>query len=194
MGTGVARASIISFAVLLLAAASAFAQPAQVILIRHAEKPDDPDDIHLNTKGRQRAAALVPYFQETPELLKFGPPAAIYAARPGGGGIKSQRCPETVQGLAKALKVEVLMPWRNDDYAKLAKEILAEKQYAGKMVLVCWHHSTLPELAREFKAPGVPATWPDRTYDRTWVLTFPNDGPVVFENLPQRLMFGDSKK
>ena len=62
------------------------------------------------------------------------------------------------------------------------------------MVLVCWHHSTLPELAREFKAPGVPATWPDRTYDRTWVLTFPNDGPVVFENLPQRLMFGDSKK
>jgi len=43
-------------------ACSLHADPAQVILIRHAEKPEQGHDLSL--PGRQRAAALVPYFRE----------------------------------------------------------------------------------------------------------------------------------
>ena len=64
----------------LLFAAPLCAQPAQVILIRHAEKP--PTGNMLNTKGRERAAALVPYLLETDDLTKFGKPVAIYAQQP----------------------------------------------------------------------------------------------------------------
>jgi len=44
---------------LLWLAQSAMGQPAQVILLRHAEKSDDPADVHLTARGRERAQALV---------------------------------------------------------------------------------------------------------------------------------------
>jgi hypothetical protein len=34
---------------------SALAQPAKVILLRHAEKPADPHELHLDERGRERA-------------------------------------------------------------------------------------------------------------------------------------------
>ena len=33
------------------------AEPAQVILIRHAEKPKDPDALHLSNPGKKRPGA-----------------------------------------------------------------------------------------------------------------------------------------
>jgi hypothetical protein len=44
--------------VLLLASAGlAWTQPAQVVIIRHAEKPDDPDALHLSPRGQERPPA-----------------------------------------------------------------------------------------------------------------------------------------
>ena len=55
------------------------AEPAQVIIIRHAEKPDEGNELSL--AGRERAAALAPYFLGETALLRFGPPVAIYVQR-----------------------------------------------------------------------------------------------------------------
>ena len=57
---------------LSLVGAVALAKPGQVIIIRHGEKPAEGDD--LTVKGRERAAALAPFFQDGDYR-----PVAIYA-------------------------------------------------------------------------------------------------------------------
>src|SRR4051812_2923021 len=92
---------------LSLWAASCYSHPAQVIIIRHAEKPDDGNELSL--RGEERAAALVPYFLKTGELLKFKTPVAIYAQRPKDAD-SSLRSIETVKPLADALHLKVKDP------------------------------------------------------------------------------------
>ena len=87
-----------AFAIWLLGVSAGFAQPAQVIIIRHAEKPDSGNGLSL--KGMKRAAALVPYFLGTESLLKFGEPVAIYA-QAQRHETSSIRPIETVRPLAK---------------------------------------------------------------------------------------------
>jgi hypothetical protein len=36
--------------------------PKRIMIIRHTEKPDDEDDIHLSLDGKRRAEALVGIF------------------------------------------------------------------------------------------------------------------------------------
>lgn len=180
------------FAILPLAAL-----PAQVIIIRAAEKDvshhGEKKNIHneLSLKGKERAAALVPYFLETPELITFNKPAAIYASIPPKPAT-SQRSLETVRPLADLLKIPIRDTYESNDYKRMIEEIKKDPALAGKMVLICWEHNYIPEIARAFGAFQTPATWPASAFDRTWVITFQPTGKAVFHNLPQRLMYGDS--
>ena len=79
--------------IVLFVAQFSLSAPTQVIIIRHAEKPPTGDD--LNAKGRMRAAALVPYFLEAPEVLEFKTPVAIYAQK-STDSHKSRRPVDTV--------------------------------------------------------------------------------------------------
>lgn len=167
----------------------AWSGPAQVIIIRHAEKP--PEGHELSLKGRQRAAALVPYFLETPDVLEYKTPAAIYAQK-SGEGHRSKRPVQTVKDLAGALRLEVIQ-FAHDDHAKMVREITANKDYEGKMVLICWEHKAIPDLAREFGVTN-PPSFPGSAFDRTWIITFrPGKGPRLRDR-PQQLMYGDSAK
>jgi hypothetical protein len=174
--------------VVMLGGAGAFAAPAQVIIIRHAEKPPTGDD--LNAKGRQRAAALVPYFLETPDVLEFKTPVAIYAQK-STEDHKSRRPVDTVKGLAKALNQE-LIQYPRSEAMQMVKDIMAKPEYEGKMVLICWSHTGIPDMARAFGVKDVPE-WPGSVYDRDWIITF-NKGAATFRNVPQKLMYGDSEK
>jgi hypothetical protein len=168
-------------------AGEALGKPAQVIIIRHAEKPPEGDSLSL--KGRERAAALVPYFLGTPEVLTYKTPAAIYAQK-STKGHRSLRPVETVQGLADALKLKIIQ-YPHDDYAQMVEEINAKPEYEGKMVLICWEHHGIPDIARAFRAKDAPDKFPD-AFDRTWVITFPPDGKPTFRDLAQKLMYKDS--
>lgn len=166
------------------------AVPAQVIIIRHAEKP--PQGVSLSTRGRERAAALAPFIVESPDFLVFGTPVAIYAAgvpRPDS----SRRSIETVTPLAAALKLPIKDKYSTDDVNKMVEEIQKEPSYAGKMVLICWEHSGIPDLARALGALKVPFKWPTDTYDRVWLISF-REGRAFVRNMPQRLMYGDSSE
>jgi hypothetical protein len=172
------------------------AGPAQVIIIRHAEKPPDetaPGGNLLSLKGKQRAAALVPYFLGTPDVLEYKTPVAIYAQRPKKDS-SSRRALDTVQGLATALKLPVLQKYTREEFPQMVGDILARKEYDGKMVLICWEHKVIPEMARAFGASGASDVWPGRAFDRTWIITIQRDGTRAFKDLPQRLMYGDSEK
>ncbi len=170
---------------------SAFAMPAQVVLIRHAEK--DPTGAHLLLKGRQRAAALAPTFLGAPFLLRYGPPAAIYL-RKASLQKPAERWAETVKNLADEMGAPVKGEYRKEDAAALVEEIKQTEEFDGKMVLVCWSHGGLPKLAELFGAKKAPRKWSTRIFDRFWILTFQEDGSVSFEDKPQRLLYGDSAR
>jgi hypothetical protein len=48
------------------------------------------------------------------------------------------------------------MEYQDNDFARLACELLSNPKYSGKTVLVCWHHSQMPQLALALKATSVP--------------------------------------
>src|SRR4029077_3988836 len=78
-------------------------RPAQIILIRHADKPADPQDPHLSQAGVQRAERLVPFITTDPAMTRFGLPVAVFATRTTtqDTGLRTQ---DTVAPLARALK------------------------------------------------------------------------------------------
>jgi hypothetical protein len=168
--------------VVSFAAPCAYAKPDQVIIIRHGEKPDQGAD--LSPRGRQRAAALAPFF------LDGGAPSpvAIYAQR-STDQRPSRRPLETVAPLARELKLDV-KTCDHDDYAAMVKEILGKAEYDGKVVLICWEHKAIPDLAAALGVDNPPA-WRSHAYDRIWIVKL-KDGKATLQDLPQRLLFGDS--
>jgi hypothetical protein len=166
-------------------------KPAQVILIRHAEKP--PEGQELSERGKERAAALAPFFRGRKEVLTFGAPVAIYGERPHKV-TSSIRPVETVSPLAHALNQEVIEKFTRKEIDPLAQEILSKPEYAGKMVLVCWEHSMIPPLAKALGCTTAPDKWHGDDFDQLWIITYQIDGTASFRKEPQKLLFGDSAK
>jgi len=160
-------------AVCLLAAAPA-PRPAQIILIRHAEKPADAKNPHLSRTGLERAERLVSFITTDPAMTRFGPPVAVFATRTTKDG-DGQRTQETVAPLARALKLPVQTPFVGKDYAKLAKLVLANPAYAGKTVLICWNHEEIPQLAAALGIKPEPPKWKASVFDRVYLISYQGD-------------------
>lgn len=124
---------------------------SRIVLMRHAEKTGDPEDIHLSEEGRKRAERLATYIPQT-----FGKPDFIVAAARSKRSIRSI---ETVEPLAAAVGVDVQHDIEDDDFEKLVGEIFSDAAYRGKTIVVCWHHQKLPEIAALLGAP--PGSFPD---------------------------------
>jgi broad specificity phosphatase PhoE len=177
------RKTVSILLVLECASLSAFADPAVVLLIRHAEK--QPNGRLLSQKGWQRARALPHYFISNKD--EFGPIAAIFAmAKPDKNG--SVRAEETLKPLAKDLNLPENTDYTADDANKLVKKILKDRSLDGKTVLISWNHEGIPKLAKEFGIKD-PPTWPSDTYDMTWKISPSNS---TLKIVPQNLLPGDS--
>ncbi len=165
--------------------------PARVLIIRHAEKPDD-DSVDLSDQGKKRAEALPGLFQKSDTRPEpFPTPDFIFATK---NSKHSYRPLETVTPLAKKLGLSVNAEYKDAEFGKLAEEIFRNPKYAGKTVLICWHHGEMPDLARALRATtGVPEKVKGTIFDRVWVLTY-GQGKVTFADRPQRLMAGDAEK
>lgn len=179
---------------LLGAAITVQAMPAQVMIIRHAEKSEDVKKIHLNPQGQTRAKALAQFFQTDQRVLQYGVVAAIVAQRPTEAR-KAVRCEETVEPLAQALGQKVIDRFAKGEVTQLAEWLRASREWDAKSVLVCLAHLDIVPLAKALGVPQVrQVVWPHETYDRVWLIDFsPTDGKVTsFRDIPQRLLFGDS--
>ena len=166
--------------------------PARILLIRHAEKPDDPKLEGLSESGKQRAAALPKLFEKANDRVDpFPKPDYLFATKDSK---HSRRPRETLAPLAKALKRKVNDRFSNEEFKKLARELFRDPKYAGKTVLICWHHGTMPELAAALKATGAPDHWKDKVFDRVWQIEYGRDGKATFRDRPQRLLEGDAKQ
>jgi len=163
--------------------------PATILLIRHAEKLTD-GRMDLSPVGFERAKVLPLLFGVT------GPVAAHILPRPDflfatHVSAHSNRPVETITPLADVLKLPISSEIDDKDFATLAKELLSGR-YAGKVVLVAWHHGSLPGLARALGAVPPYDPWPETQFDRVWRIDY-HDGKVVLRDLPQGLLAGDSK-
>jgi hypothetical protein len=147
------------------------AGPAQIIVIRHAEKPRQRGSLHLSMDGEKRAASLVSYFNRDPELLQHGPPVALFATAVTKSG-RGQRPGETLEPLAKSLGLPIERPFHSDDYQRLAKEILSNRKLTGKTVVICWTHEFIPPLLNALGVRPVPAQLSEDVYDRVYLITY----------------------
>jgi broad specificity phosphatase PhoE len=161
----------------------AAAPPKLILLIRHAEKNNDKSDPHLNSRGFQRAAALPRLFPG-----RFPTPDFIFATH---ASAHSNRPVETVTPLAKSLRMSIHSQFANEEYKSIASHLATDTTYSGKVLLVCWHHGNIPGLASALGVSKPPSPWPDNQFDHVWRMEF-SGGVVLLEDLPQRLLQGDS--
>jgi hypothetical protein len=194
--------------------------PSQVLVIRHGEKLGNPrkeDDggRHLSIQGSARAAALPSLFAPAmPQLscqlhhsatefhglyvqiplqgkaARFPAPNFIFATQRSKN---SNRPIETVTPLANALNLHINDGYKDNDekIKRMTNAILNDLTFAGKIVLICWHHGTIPAVA---KALGVakPPKWDAKVFDRVWQITY-TKGKASLQDLPQMLLYGDSE-
>ncbi len=137
---------------------------ATILMVRHAEKPDKGTG--LAPTGRQRALAYPSYFESySPD--HGSPPLKIDYIFAAANSDASCRPQLTIMPTAVALNLPIDDATADDDYADLAKQIRHGSQYADSVLLICWHHGKLLDLAAELgvarhKLPRE-ATWP-----KTW--------------------------
>lgn len=173
-------------------------QPAQVLIIRHAEKPKEADKpkedehlVHLSEYGDARAKALVGLFTTDPRFLEYGTPVAIYAQAVRKDPTSSQLDPtssrrpiETVEPLAKKLGLKLIDTYLRDSYKDMVDEIKNNTMYNGKSVLISWGHKVLADIANEFGVKEL--KWP-KAFDRVWKISFLPNGKILFEELLQNV-------
>jgi broad specificity phosphatase PhoE len=172
-----------------LAQTGASAEPPKtILLIRHAEKPASGMD--LSPAGIERAKMLPKLFGGSGAAAPHNLPRPdlLFAAHVSKN---SNRPVETITPLSAALGLPISHEIDDKDYATLAGELLGGK-YAGKVVLVAWHHGSLPGLARALGAVPPYDPWPDTQFDRMWRIDYAG-GKATLTDLPQGLMAGDSK-
>ena len=80
---------------------SSMSRPAQIILIRHAEKPTDPANPHLSPAGVEHHKRLVSFIKTDSAMARFGLPIAVFATKTTADD-NGQRTQETVAPLAAA--------------------------------------------------------------------------------------------
>ena len=148
-------------AVLMTAYLATFRRPVTtVILVRHAEKINDPNnpDTDLSADGQARAQLLAQMFGSS-EIN------AIYATQ-------YKRTQETVQPLAAKLRLPV-----NQVNSKSTGELLTRirTENRGQTVFVAGHNNTVPEIIAALGGPRYPEI-PLTEYDGLYIVTIYRTG------------------
>src|SRR5258707_15197465 len=136
----------------------------RILLMRHAEKPEQSDDPHLSAIGYARAQTL----PKRIAAILNGPVYFIFAAKPSTHSVRPL---ETVTPLAQSAQLKVDDSFGDKDYGELANHLSSESIYADKNIVVCWHHEMIPDFAKALGAP-VPSMfvskWPPAEFNRIY--------------------------
>lgn len=175
----------------------------KVMIIRHAEKPNDDASIHgvdesgnhdpdeLSVQGWLRAGALIRLF--APHNGVFANPAlatpdVIFACAPGKNAT-SVRSQHTVTPLAQLLKKPIDLRFQKSDMDLLVRSVAA---IAG-VVLIAWEHNVIPDIAAGIVGDGhtCPKKWQDARFDLVWVLDRGDGAEWRLTQVPQLVLPGD---
>jgi broad specificity phosphatase PhoE len=146
---------------------------AKVLVMRHAEKSDDPLDPDLSEAGRDRAQKLARYIPVT-----FGKPKFLFATAISK---HSRRPIETLEPLAQECNVGMDTSFADQDYGALAHTLRKTPAYDGALIVVCWHHGNIPSLARALKANAgdYPDPWDPSVFNLILQFDFVRGVPTV---------------
>lgn len=180
---------ILTFLFIFVLGFQALAMPRQIILIRHGEEPKGKEGNHLSNKGWRRAQELVKFINR-PELQKQGPPAALFAMKPKNKK-GSVRPIETLTYLSSAYQLEIQSPFTSEEIDELVESIEKDRSFDGRQIVICWGHDDLKAIAKKFGAPA--KKWDGDVYDRAWILNYSDSNLTSFQDVPQKLLPGDSE-
>ena len=183
--------ALVATALAFFSGGLARATPAQIIFLRHAEKPADGPE--LSERGWERAKSLAHLFTSDPRVLEHGPAAAIFAMKPAKSG-DSVRAIQTMEASALALNLKIDRHYSRDEIDALVHGILKSKAGDGKTVVVCWEHNMIPKMLKALGWKSGPKKWDDTVFDRLWVLDLDDGKPVRLRDLPQKVLAGDRQK
>jgi hypothetical protein len=162
-----------------------------VLIVRHAEKPDQGP--LLNAKGEQRAAAYASYFDP---LTLNGLPVTPQRLIATSDSPDSSRPRLTLTPLAQRLQLPIEQPFANNDVDKLVKSLRKSNQ--AQTVLIAWHHGRIDKLISAFGGDGLALTgqkkWPENVYDWLIVLRFDGQGQLIesrSQKIQEDLLPGD---
>ena len=187
--------------IVLLWPAAVLAQPARIILLRHAEKLNHRELCEL---GEQRAEALARQY------LGRGATHSLFAdeEKPAAFLAITDHTIETITPAADSWNVPVTVykvhgKYKDDDAKEAdltrrtqeaAHDVLTDPRYTGKIVVISWEHNHIAKSKLEEDNPGedvtfrqllgldlaldVPETWPDSNYDYFWIADYTPGNPV----------------
>jgi broad specificity phosphatase PhoE len=182
------RGLLLFFGFLALVISTAiFAEPASagkngalqgttILIIRHAEKPDDGSG--LSPEGQARANAYVNYFKS---FKIDGQPLKLTTLFAAADSKESHRPRLTLEPLSKALGLTIDCRFKNKKFRELADEI--QSKFHGKTILIAWHHGEIPALLQALGADPnqiIPhAKWPGDVYGWLIQLRYDPEGHLI---------------
>ncbi len=170
----------------------------RILLIRHGEKNGKArlnGDLHLNTRGEIRAAALAQmlFSKTTDNNIKtktsafIVPIINVVVAQNATQESPSYRKVETAEFIAKAGNIE-LEVFNQNDIETLSDHLLNQSTRARTSIVV-WDHSTIGHLAAKLlNIPKESIRWPMDRYDVIWEVDM--DKRTLIQ-ICQHLLFGD---
>lgn len=168
--------AIINFIMLSYACAT----PRQIILIRHTDKlAQHHTGPALSAKGYVRALKFSFYF-----LNYFGEPDFVIAGKPKGKNASIREL-QTIGPLVNILAerhpdtgFSILHPYTHEEYEELTKYILNDTKFNNKLILICWRHTKIIELAKELGVKDKLKPWADDDYDSVYILDYGKSGKI----------------
>jgi hypothetical protein len=164
---------LLSASLLLASCGPAISQSIQLklVFIRHAERPDEGDN--LNCQGLNRSLLL-------PGLLykKFGKAAAIYVPSINGGNTtKRSRMLQTISPYAIKYNLAINSSYDEEDAKGLSGALLKER----RTVFIVWEHRNIAPILR---CLGIKddLKWPSDDFDSIWIVTFNNGKAILFKD------------
>ncbi|TWR25120.1 histidine phosphatase family protein [Mucilaginibacter pallidiroseus] len=173
---------LLLFATANIAIAQSKAAPGdlRVIIIRHAEKPAEGDN--LSCRGLNRAMALPAVITK-----RFGVPDYVYVPSPSTGkATKSVRMLQTISPMAIKFNLPVNTKYDVDDTTGLVNNLTKK---TGTALLV-WEHDAIEKIATKLGVSGKPK-WPGNDYDSIWIITIHN-GKAALVKTKEGIKVGDS--
>jgi hypothetical protein len=131
----------------------------KIVLMRHAEKPQDGDN--LSCQGLNRSLALPKVLNEI-----IGIPDHIYIPSiKNDQSTKHVRMLQTITPFAVQYNLKINSEYNEDEIKKVLKEI---KNKQGT-ILIVWSHTELPDFAKEI---GIKKSmkWEKNDFDSLWVI------------------------
>ncbi|RON03836.1 flagellar basal body-associated protein FliL [Pseudomonas brassicacearum] len=162
-----------------------------VLIVRHAEKPDQ--GMGLSPRGEQRAEAYAHYF----DPLQLGSKNLVPQRLIATSDSKSSARPRlTLTPLSQRLHLPIEQPYADEEVDKLVKSLGKNNQ--APVVLIAWHHGHIDNLIAAFGGNGQALTgqkpWPEDVYDWLIVLRFDDQGSLVeshSKKIQEHLLPGD---